>query len=517
MLNMKMTMVFKNYISQLPLRLFTVLFIPIVTLIFLMGTVNMTYASQLIPAKPKASSYQLELDLQQAITLALAKNYGIKIAKFNPQITELRVNEQTGVFEPVIGTRFSRKTADVFDENTGFQALNGETEIDSAALFLRGTTPWGTRYKLEVKGIRNDLISNDNTIARNVIEITQPLLKGFGYTDNYTGVRLAKNNHKIANHHFSQAVMITVKTVVNAYTDLYAAQEGLKVAKQSRRLAKRLVIDNKKRVEIGNSAQSDMLRAKASYARREDQVLLAERNVQILMNRLKLLIAEQNEQFLSLMIKIKPLQPTALFQPEIMSDFQYALKQRPDYKQAKLAISSQEYIYQRDKRRNLPQVDLTLGFEQIGRSADAHFSNAFDNQIADAAYIGLEFSMPLTNRSSKARENVARISLQREEVRLQQLEQSILVEIDNAIITAKSNQQRISAADNALSLAQATLTAEEKKYKVGRSSAFFILDLQQRLTVAELTKVRVVADYYKSLVSYQFVKGNVLKFFHVSL
>ena len=457
--------------------------------------------------------YQLSLNLQEAITLALAKDYGIQVAKFNPDIAQYRVDEQTGAFEPVVGMRYRYQQTDQFSND--YQSVDDQNKVDTAAIFLRGDTPWGTTYKLEVNGNTSDSNSIHSGLARNVIEITQPLLKGFGYNDNYAAVRLAENNHQVAQFNFSQTVMRTVRAVVNAYTDLYAAQESLKVAIQSRDLAGRLVSDNQKRVAIGKISESSVLQAQARFASRQQRVISAERLVQINMNRLKLFIADQSDDFLALNLSIKPLPQAKLFTPEIVEDYQLALKARPDYQRAKLEINSQEVIVKREQRRNLPQVDLSLGYEQIGRSNQASFSSAFDNQIADSAYVGLSFSMPLTNRSAKAREKSAELSLQQQQIEMKRFERDILAELDNAIITAKADWQRIEAANEALNLAQKTLTAEEKKHKVGRSQAFFLLDIQRQLAEAELSKVRAVSDYYKSYVNYEFSKGNILNFYGI--
>ena len=311
--------------------------------------------------------------------------------------------------------------------------------------------------------------------------------------------------------------MQTIRSVVNAYTDLYAAQERLKVIQQSRDLAKRTVDDNKKRIAIGKSAQSDTLRAEANYARRNEQALSAERNVLINMNRLKFLLADHHDDFFALQIKIKPLTPAQVFKADITSDYQNALKKRPDYQSAKLGVTSRDYRYQRAKQQNLPQVDLVLGHDQYGGVNRRDFSAAFDNRIGDSTYIGLEFSMPLTNRSLKAREKVAKIELEREELELKRFEQNILVGLDNAIVNAKFNLQRIAAADKSLQLAQETLAAEEKKFKVGRSQVYFVLESQQDLAAAESQKVQVTSDYYKSLIDYEFAKGSLLDFYQIKM
>ena len=71
-------------------------------------------------------------------------------------------------------------------------------------------------------------------------------------------------------------------------------------------------------------------------------------------------------------------------------------------------------------------------------------------------------------------------------LQLKQLEQNVMVEIDNAVKQAQSSYESVDATQQARIYAEAALDAEQKKYAVGKSTTFTVLQLQNNLTAAAL-------------------------------
>ncbi len=111
------------------------------------------------------------------------------------------------------------------------------------------------------------------------LQITQPLLQGFGLALNNRFIRIAKNNLKVSDLVFKQQVIATVASVINLYWDLVSFNEDVKVKQKALDLSMKLYSDNKKQVEIGTLAPIEIVRAEAEVAARQQDLTVSLTNV----------------------------------------------------------------------------------------------------------------------------------------------------------------------------------------------------------------------------------------------
>jgi HAE1 family hydrophobic/amphiphilic exporter-1 len=86
-----------------------------------------------------------------------------------------------------------------------------------------------------------------------------------------------------------------------------------------------------------------------------------------------------------------------------------------------------------------------------------------------------------------------------------------MVDIDNAVKQAQSNFESVQATQQARIYAEAALDAEEKKYNVGKSTTFTVLQLQNNLTAARSQEIRALADYNEALANLSQQEGSTLE------
>jgi outer membrane protein TolC len=86
-----------------------------------------------------------------------------------------------------------------------------------------------------------------------------------------------------------------------------------------------------------------------------------------------------------------------------------------------------------------------------------------------------------------------------------------MVEIDNAVKQAQSAYQSTEATRQARIYAEAALDAEQKKYAVGKSTTFIVLQLQNNLTAARSQEIRKLADYNEALSNLAAQEGSTLE------
>jgi HAE1 family hydrophobic/amphiphilic exporter-1 len=100
---------------------------------------------------------------------------------------------------------------------------------------------------------------------------------------------------------------------------------------------------------------------------------------------------------------------------------------------------------------------------------------------------------------------------QQDLLKLKQLEQNVMVQIDDAVKQAQSALESVDATKQARVYAEAALDAEQKKYAVGKSTTFTVLQLQNNLTAARSQEIRALANYQEALTNLAQQEGTTLE------
>jgi outer membrane protein TolC len=120
-------------------------------------------------------------------------------------------------------------------------------------------------------------------------------------------------------------------------------------------------------------------------------------------------------------------------------------------------------------------------------------------------------SIPLGNRAARSTLKSDKAVEQQDLLKLKQLEQNVMVEIDNAVKQAQSAWESVDATKQARVYAEAALDAEQKKYAVGKSTTFTVLQLQNNLTSARSAEIRAQANYQEALTNLAQQEGTTLE------
>jgi len=111
------------------------------------------------------------------------------------------------------------------------------------------------------------------------LNITQPLLNGFGVALNQRAYHKAKNNLKANDLQFKNQVITTVAGVVSLYWDLVNFNNDLKIKQQTLDLDTKLYEDNKRRADLGAIAPIDIIQAEADMKAAEQDVIAQQSQV----------------------------------------------------------------------------------------------------------------------------------------------------------------------------------------------------------------------------------------------
>ena len=359
--------------------------------------------------------------------------------------------------------------------------------------------------------------------------VTQPLLRGFGIGLNRRFIRIAGNEQRITNLLFQQQLIQTVYGVIRLYTDFVALYEDQKVKQETVTLAEKLLSDTKAQVDEGTLAQVELTRANAQlYSTRQDlinstglrdeeeailkTVLTRDKDQEIRAAHIvptdSLTIPEQDE--------VRPIQ-------DLIGD---AMANRPDLGQAQIQVENSILGLQGSKNATLPEVDLVGTMQNNGLAGPNTGYVANNNPAFNGGYgsvlgqvlardyptygIGVQVTLPIHNRIAEA--DLARDELQvkQQQIRLKQLQNQAQLEVEDALIAMRRSRASYEAAVQARKFQQESLDAEQTKFEVGASTAFFVIQYESLLAQAKSTEVAAKSSWVKARAALQRATGTIL-------
>jgi len=462
-----------------------------------------------ISSYAEESDKQIKLSLQDCVNLALKSNLSIQVQRINPNIQDVLMTMAKGNFDPSIsfGPTISKSKDLAFStSSTGTDVRTSNTS--GLTLGIIDPIITGGSYGISFNSNR----SNSNSIQQTLnpsyrsgltFSITQPLLRDFGVSVNKSSITIAKNNKDISVLQLKSQLIDTMSSVQNYYWELVFAIENLKVQQLALKQAQDLLIINQKFKENGKATISDILQAEAAVASREADVISATDAIKDTEENLKRITnIIQDETLWNATIQPTDTPSFEEVKADLEEGIATALKDRPEYNQAKIDISNSDISIMVAKNQTLPIIDLqgSLTLNGLG----GNFGDPM-SQVGKADYrawnVGIALRMPIGNRVSKAGLKRSELIKEQKLLDLKDLEQQIISDVRSGVRILESDRKRIDATTAAEDFARQVLTVEEKKYNLGLSTSYQLLLFQSNLTTATKNRLRSTIDYRKSVVN----------------
>ncbi len=372
------------------------------------------------------------------------------------------------------------------------------------------------------------------------LALTQPLLQGFGANLNRRYIRIANNNRRISDTVFRQQLIVTISDISRLYWDLVSLHEDVKVKQAAAALAGKLVEDDQAQVDAGTLPALELKRAQAELARtQQDRINAANllREQELIFKNVLTRDGASDPQLAA--AEILPLDrievPSIETLPTAEELIAKALSNRPDLAGARLQVENSSVSLEGSKNALRPQLDL-IGTVQsnaltgevsqlpglhnpdpsliggYGNALSQLFNGTFPNYL-----VGIQLNIPLGNRIARADLARDQLQLRQTEVRLQQLENQIRLEVQNALLAVERARSAYTAAQQTRQLQEEALAAEQERYAVGAATSFFVIQYERDLTQARSTEVAAAGAYAKAKAALDRVTGLTLETNHVSL
>jgi outer membrane protein len=388
---------------------------------------------------------------------------------------------------------------------------------------------------------------NPVTTAYLDLSVSQPLLQGFGLAMNNRTIRVAKNNLHAADLVFKQQVIVTVQTVVQAYWLLVSANQDVDVKRKAVALAQKLYNDNKRQVEVGTLAPIEIVRAEAEVAT-DEQALVTSETI-VLQQETILKNALSRNGLANPAVAAAGIVPTDRIKvPEIekiqpIQDLVASgLDNRPELQQGRLQLENQKIALTGTRNLMLPTLSAFADLRNSGLSGDpntlpspgnttpyAHdqnpyFIGGYPNVLGQLFgrnfpnySIGMQLSIPLRNRNAQANYATAAVNLRQNELSVQRLINQIHVDVQNALILVQQARAQYAASVKSRILQEQTLDAEQKKFAVGASTPFLVIQAQRDLSTAGGNEVVAEATYIQARLQLDVATGRVLDVYSIEI
>src|SRR6266581_2629484 len=450
-------------------------------------------------------------------------------------------------FDPIVSGTLQFDHNDAISNNIFSGAPIAKQGTSTANFSYQQGLHSGTNVLVGFNNTRLGTNSTFNTYSPSVssnfqFRLTQHLLQGFGFVPNDRLIRITKNNREITDVAFRLQIITTVDQIENLYWNLVFAYENVRVAQESLAFAQKTLSDNQKQVQIGSLAPIEVVRAQNTVAADQQSLIQAETNLDLQQLLMKNALSRSLQDPSLASAEVIPTSTMALPQQEPVVPTEdlinEALQHRAELAESRIDLSNRDLSTKAIKNSLLPSLDLFAYYGGSGLGGSQNpgnlcanqnpqgfgcasspaspigYSDTLDqlvNSTAPDKGMGVTLTIPIRNRQAQALSVRAQLEYRQSQMRLQQLENQIRIEVRNAQFSVTQNRAAVQAAQAAVELAKQSLDAEQKKFNLGASTSTLVLQNQSGLATAESNLVSAMAAYEKAQIELDRATGLLIE------
>lgn len=380
--------------------------------------------------------------------------------------------------------------------------------------FLTGTSFSASESTYRLSSNATTSLFNPEFASALSVGFSQNLLNGFGKRANAVFIRQARNNLKLEESVFRQAVIKDVAEVMTTYYDLLADQESIRVAQQGLQYAQKLLESNQAELKIGAVAQYDVLRSQEEVAARQQDLLAAGNTFSQDAQSLKAKISKSFNEELA-RVDIAPAdklpEPSPDDVPALADALREAAKHRPEIEQAEINLHNQDLLIENKRNGLLPVVQAfaSYSWSGIGGSLQPTFTNIFQNDYPMLSY-GVTVGLPIRNRQAQADAARALLEQRQLQMTLQNAKNQAVWDVSKAVSAVEQARTTLDAALKVAAVSRQVLDMQQQKFSLASATVEDVITAQRNLATDEGNVVKDRAAYAKALIQYEQATGTLL-------
>ncbi len=525
------------------------------------------------PSRVGVGVIKRKLSLADAIEMALKKNLEIEIEKTNISVAAQSVHGAHGYLDPRFrwAPRYENRQIPTSSPLVG---ANGKLveKVGSQTFSWSQRLPWwGMGIQAQFENDRQSTTNPFTSLSpyqtgRLGASLTLPLLRNRKTDPARANLRITNKQKELSETQFRLKVIDVVSRVEEAYWNLVAARQSVRVASEAVKLAREQLARTRRMIESGTLAPVELAAAEAELERRVDTWYSSIGLVTEVENALKLLITENRQEPLW-DDEIIPTEERTLEPPrvdDVRAAVRSALQKRPELRQIGLRLETNDIQARLARNQTRPEVNVVAGYTVAGLAgtlsstenpfsklsgaqflrtnelSEIHglpplpapsFGGVVSTQIGGfgsvlsaigrgtypTAFVGLQMDFVGRNRAAEAEAAKAAIAERRLKLQRDQLEEAIEAQVRNALQQIQTARQRIAATEASVRAAEERLQSEIRLFRSGESTNFLVLTRQNELADSQRRAVVAKLDFNKAVARVRKALGTTLETYRIEL
>ena len=497
----------------------------------------------------------ITLTLSEAVRTALEQNLNLRAAQLDMRDANARVREAWGNLYPALDLTgsYTRNvvTANPFagSDVTTFFGGGGETEwlafnerrrLDGNPAtdpVTFGAFSQRQRDSLAAAGISlgdggGNPFGVDNEF-RTGLQLTQTLYSKRAFAS----VKGAQQFKDVSRHARDRQVQVVTNDVVTAFYQALLARERVRVREQRVDRAQETLQEVSQQVNRGVVPKAQRLGAQVEVSNARTQMIQARNAVGLAYDDLKRSMGISPEQPITLEGDLEEQQDDGLQQVSLETismnkAVEQAIDNRPDLKRARLNVELRSIQKNQTESEFYPRVEAVANFSYSGRVPDDRSriqttdpqdpTNPFffreqgrgffhDDFWNPSLSVGLQLTWNIFNGfQTSSRMQQAEIERQRAKTQLEQLRQSVAVEVRKAIRDLENARERIEAQQTNIRRAELNYDHVSARVNEGVSNQIALREASDQLDQSRLNYLQAVYDYLEARSNLETALGQPL-------
>jgi outer membrane protein len=467
-----------------------------------------------------------ELPLSDVITVAVRQSPDLVRARIDvdaarAQLTRAEGSEDTHVGAQAQATIIRASPTDP----------NGDFERDSVAVSVSRALPTGGTLSVAATGTRDSFPGvtvdpSGNPIATVLsryatglaVGLTQPLLRGAGSQAFEAPIRQAERQRDAAALTREARARDLLVSLAQSYWQVAFSWRQLEVRRNSRDLAHQQLTYTEGAVRSEKVPRSELLAVQQAIATRQQDVIAGEQELYERSLALRQLAGlEIGPEAIAVRTEALPagIEPVA---PEIDPAVRDAFAHSAELAAAAATLHAAEIAAAAADNAARSRLDLDVSAGPLGADRTAHsaLSSALRHPGLSIT-AGLVGDHAIEHRTERGAQAAARAAVMSARVAERDAQARLAVRATRAVQRTRAAIASVALGDQAIDLAEQNVTAEHKRFELGKSTNFDVLRRQDELEQARLRKASAVVDYLAARADLDGLSGAILTRYHIVL
>ncbi len=461
------------------------------------------------------------LRLAEALQLAQKNSTQVLMAEAAMRAAKGSLRRARGGFDPEVFLEYGRLGNNMPSSSPFGGASVVETEQTNTSTGLRLKLPIGTQIEAGVDARRLETNSafaalNPEYSATSKLQLTQPLLKGFGPAAK-SDLASTRRWYDAAVARYEEAVLNLEADVEGKYWDLYAAERDLAVQMLVYDRGTAFLNQANLRAKAGLVGPSDVAKARVFVADQQQQVFDREEELDRVSDQLASMIGQRPADTAT---RFRPADaPSSTYEelPSVETLLTQAFEQNRGLRAAEMDLEAARSLESGGKWNAWPTLDLVGSIGGNGLSGTAQqiefggetFTSEFDGDAGDSWsqaigrdyqtwFLGLNFVMPIGLRPGGGERD--RLTAERMRSEQSRLDVKLTLEEDVRAYHREllHAQQRLDAAGEGVDASNEQVRIGTLDYDYGRISAVELVLLAEDLAKAQQSLTRALVKAAKA-------------------